>query len=84
MQKSKEIASLTLIKMRSNLEVSQGITKGVLAIIYSNSFSHCQGDQKKIVAISQMFNYVQLHVNWMHLFNTRICNFTYITPTVLI
>ena len=31
-----------------------------------------------------MFNHVQLHVHWMHLFNTRICMYTciYITPTV--
>ena len=37
-----------------------------------NSFSHCKGGQKKTVAISQMFNRVQLHVHWMHLLNTRI------------
>ena len=31
-----------------------------------------------------MFNHVQLHVHWMHLFNTRICRYTciYITSTV--
>ena len=31
-----------------------------------------------------MFNHVQLHVQWMHLLNTRICRYTciYITPTV--
>ena len=46
-------------------------------------FPHCKGDQKKTVAISQMFNHVQLHVHWMHLLNTRICRYTciYITPT---
>ena len=46
--------------------------------------AHCKGDQKKTVAISQMFNHVQLHLHWMHLFNTRICRYTciYITPTV--
>ena len=38
------------------------ITKGVLAINCSNSFSHCKRDQKKTVAISQMFNDVLLHV----------------------
>ena len=43
-----------------------------LAIICSNSFSYCKVDQKKTVAISQMFNHVQLHINWMHLLNTRI------------
>ena len=39
----------------------------------------------KTVAISQMFNHVQLHVHWMHLLNTRICRYTciYLTPTVL-
>ena len=39
---------------------------------------------EETVAISQMFNHVQLHVHWMHLFNTRICMYTciYITPTV--
>ena len=31
-----------------------------------------------------MFNHVQLHVHWLHLFNTRICRYTciYITSTV--
>ena len=77
-RKSKEIASL--MKMLSTLKVPQCVTKGVLAIICSNSFSHCKGDQKKTVAISQMFNHVQLHVHWMHLLNTRICR--YITPAV--
>ena len=71
-------------KMCSALKVPQCITKGVVAIICSNSFSHCKGDLKKIVAISQMFNHVQLRVHWMHLLNTRICRYTciYITPTV--
>ena len=49
-RKSKEIASL--MKVRSTLKVPWCITKGVLAIICSNSFSHCKGDQKKTVAIS--------------------------------
>ena len=39
-----------------------------------------KGDQKKTVAISQMFNHVQLHIHWMNLLNTRI--YRYITPTV--
>ena len=80
--KSKEIASL--MKMLSTLNVPECITKGVLAIICFNSFSHCKGGQKKTVAISQMFNHVQLHVHWMHLLNTRIYRYTciYITPTV--
>ena len=30
-----------------------------------------------------MFNHVQLYVLWMHLSNTRICRYTYITPTVI-
>ena len=77
-RKSKEIASL--IKMRSTLEVPKCSTKGILAIICSNSFSHCKVDQKKIVGISHMFNHVQLHEHWMHFINTRICR--YITPTV--
>ena len=82
MRKSKEIASL--MKMHSTLKVPYCIKKCTLAIIYSNSFSHCKVDQKKTVAISQMFNHVQLHVHWMHLLNTRICRYTciYITPTV--
>ena len=42
-------------------------------IICSNSVSYCKVDQKKTVAISQMFNHVQLHIHWMHLLNTRIC-----------
>ena len=64
--------------------VHECITKGVLAIICSNFFSHCKGDQKKTVAISQMYNHVQLQVHWMHLLNTRICRYTciYMTPTV--
>ena len=37
----------------------------------------------KTVAIFQMFNHVQLYVHWMHLLNTRICRYTYITPTVI-
>ena len=45
------------------------------------SFSHGKVDQKKTVAISQMFNHVQLCVHWMHLLNTRTCWYTYITPT---
>ena len=81
-QKSQEIASL--MQMRSTLNVPECITKGVLSIICSNFFSHCKGDQKKTVAISQMFIHVQLHVHWMHLLNTRIYRYTciYITPTV--
>ena len=35
----------------------------------SNSFSHCKDDQKKKLAISQMFIHVQLYVHWMHLLN---------------
>ena len=61
------------MKMCSTLEVPSCITKCVLAIIYSNSFSHGKVDQKKTVAISQMFNHVQLHVHWVHLLNNRIC-----------
>ena len=59
-RKSKEIASL--MKMHSTLKVPYCITKCALAIIYSNSFSHCKVDQKKTVAVSQMFN----HVNYMY------------------
>ena len=81
-RKSKKIASL--IKMRSTLKIPKCITTGILAIICSNSFSHCKLDQKKTVAISQMFNHVQLHVHWMNLLNNRICRCTYITPTVQI
>ena len=40
-------------------------------------------DQKKTVAISQMFNHVQLYVHWMHLLNTMICRCTYMSPTVI-
>ena len=43
-----------------------------------NSFSRCKVDQKKTVAISQIFN----HVHRMHLLNTMIYRYTYITPTV--
>ena len=41
------------------------------------------GRPEKTVAISQMFNHVQLYVHWMHLLNTRIYRYTYITPTVI-
>ena len=44
----------------------------------SNYFSHCKAGQKKTVAISQMFNHVQLHTHWMHLLNTRLCRYTYV------
>ena len=37
----------------------------------------------KTVAISQMFNHVQLHVHWTHLLNTRIHLYTYVTFTVI-
>ena len=30
-----------------------------------------------------MFNHVQLNVYWMHLLNTRLCRYTYDTPTVI-
>ena len=35
-------------------------------------------------AISQMFNHEQLYDHWMHLLDTRICRYTYITPTVIV
>ena len=60
-EKSKEIASL--LKMCSTLKVPGCITKCVLAIIGSISFSHCKVDQKKTVAISKMFKNVQLYVH---------------------
>ena len=77
----KEIASY--MKMRSTLKVPKCIAKCVLAIICSNSFSHCKVDKTKTVAISQMFIHVQLYIHWMHLLNTRICRYTYSTPTVI-
>ena len=67
--------------MRSTLNVPLYITKGVLAVICSNCFSHCIGNQKKTVTISQMFNHVQLHVHWMHLLSTRICRYTCVYNT---
>ena len=78
----KKIASL--MKMHSTLKVPKCIIKCVLAIIYSNSFSHCKGDQKKTVAISQMFSHVQLHVHGMHLLSNRICRYTYSINTTLL
>ena len=78
----KKIASL--MKMRSTLKVPESIIKCVLAIIYSNSFSHCKGDQKKTVAISRMFSHVQLHVHGMHLLNNRMCRYTYSINTTLL
>ena len=78
----KKIASL--MKMRSTLKVSCSIIKCVLAIIYSNSFSHCKVEQKKTVAISQMFSHVRLHVHGVHLLNNRICRYTYSINTTLL
>ena len=39
--------------------------------------------EEKTVAISQMVNHVPLHIHWMHLFNSRICRYTYVLPTVI-
>ena len=78
----KKIASL--MKMRATLKVPQSTIKCVQAIIYSNSFSHCKVEQKKTVAISQMFSHVQLHVHGMHLLNNRICMYTYSINTTLL
>ena len=47
-------------------------------------FSHCKVEQKKTVAISQMFSHVQLHVHGMHLLNNRICRYTYSINTTLL
>ena len=30
-----------------------------------------------------MFNHIQSYVLWMHLLNTRICRYTFKTPTVI-
>ena len=49
-----------------------------------NSSSHCKVEQKKTVAISQMFSHVQLHVHGMHLLNNRICRYTYSINTTLL
>ena len=61
-RKSKEIVNEKM-KMRSTLKVPECITKWVLAIICLNSFSHCKVDLRKTVAISQMFNHIQLNVH---------------------
>ena len=80
-KKSKEVESSIVNENAFNFEC---ITKCILEIMCSNSVSHCKVDQKKTVAISHMFNYVQLYVHWMHLLiYTRICRYTYITPTVI-
>ena len=52
--------------------------------LFQLSLSHCKGDQKKTVAISQMFSHVQLHVHGMHLLNNRICRYTYCINTTLL
>ena len=77
----KEIA--LFMRMCSNLKVPWCITKCIPAIFCSNSFSHCRVDQKKTVTISQMLNHVQLYAHWMHLLNTRMYRYTYVTPTVI-
>ena len=74
----KKIASL--MKMHSILKVPECITKCVLAIICSSSFSHCKVDQKKTVTICQMYNDIYTRCK---LLNTRICRYTYITLTVI-
>ena len=67
--------------IRVNFSVRSGDTIGIsfdfLVLFIPNSFSHCNVDQKNSVAISQMFNHVQLRVQWMHLLNNRICMYTY-------
>ena len=78
----KKLASL--MKMHSTLRVPLSIIKCVLAIIYSDYFSHCKVEQKKTVAISQMFSHVQFHVHGMHLLNNRICRYTYSINTTLL
>ena len=45
------------MKMRLTLKGPSCITKCVLAVICSSSFSHCKADQKKTVDISQMCVY---------------------------
>ena len=60
-QKFKEIASL--MKMHITLKGPKYITKDVLAIICSNSFSNCKADQKTPVAFTHMFSHVQSHVH---------------------
>ena len=30
-----------------------------------------------------MFSHVQLYGHWIHLLNTRLCWYTYVTPTVI-
>ena len=53
-QKSKEIASL--MNMCSTLKIPWCIAMGVLAIICSNSFSHCKGDL--VVVVVDLLFYV--------------------------
>ena len=62
-QKSQEIEKKKKKKMCSTLKISSCITKGILAIICSNSFSNRKVDQKNTEAISQTVNHVQLHVH---------------------
>ena len=80
-RKSKKMTSL--MKMRSTLKVPKCIAKCVLAIICSNSFSQCKVDQKKTVAISQLFNHVQLNVRRIDSLNTVIYRYAYLSPTVI-
>ena len=62
--------SLTLVKGHSDFKV-KCLTFGQDTQVNDSGplgplVSHCKGDQKKTVAISQMFSHVQLHVHWMH------------------
>ena len=50
-----------IIRVLAYFQLIKVVICGVLAIICSNSFSHYKVDQKKTVAISQMFNHVQLN-----------------------
>ena len=75
MQKSKKIASS--IKMQLTLKVCKFITKGILAIICYNTLSNCKVDQKKTIALSQMFNDVRCTYKLVYLYKAYSINTIY-------
>ena len=69
---------ISLLKIYEVLKVHYCIMKSVLAIIYSNSFSKCNIDQKKRVAFSQMFNHIQSQCTLDAFIKYRVGMHTYV------
>ena len=51
---------------RLNFDALNGLQKASLQLLFQ-LYMNCQVDQKKTVAISQMFNHINLHVHKVYL-----------------